>query len=934
MTQTQQPPTKPPLADAPALIEHAFPVAKLSAESYKERKAGSGQRLTGIGKWWGRKPLVLVRASILGALLPATDDPQKDNEVFERLMGVDEFGLYERRTRQALSMAEFAAMTPEEQLKGAILAEAYEGPTDEDSWKLINGHLGTNARTLQEVVEQLGIMRFGEKPKVGDVFSGGGSIPFEAARLGCDTYASDLNPVAALLTWSNQALLCATPEDKERIDAAQKWVYEEVDRQITEWGIEHDEQGRRADAYLWCSEVLDPETGYMVPLAATWIVSKKHRVVAELVPDTSRKRYDIRIVTGASDAQLENAKRGTVVDQHLIPPPTDENPHPHPTRISNLRDRHDGGRGLRQWSGSDVLPRSDDFYQERLYCVRWVTTEESVVKGKVKTSRLRNYEGVSEADIKRENKVLKILQEKFLDWQSKGFIPSTELTGISSKNGNPNQTRGWSQWHQLFTPRQLLTNGLFSAVVQQSQAPRELLVLTSKIVETNAKMCGWNNHPTADKPTNVFTGQSISPMYNFSVRGLKLLSPTRLPVSELHSSAVDVELKDARLVTVPRDLWITDPPYADAVDYDEISQLFLSWYDKRIPQHFSGWYSDAKRVLALKGKGTIFNEAMIEVYSNLTRLMPDSGVQVVMFTHQDAAVWADLGMTMWASGLRVSAAWTVATETTDGINGGANFVQGTVLLVLRKRGAVETLFDDDVLSLMEREVSQQLKDMQLLEGAGLRWSDADLQLATYAAALRVITSHDIDGIDPRHELLKVRAKGEKSPVHRLIEQASQVASRELMPRGLDPSLWRDLGAHERFYLKGLETEQRGEHRSGVYQELSKGFAANNWRDLLGDERANHVRLQTATEMGNRSVHNGPLAGTLLRHVLMATQITAREGDPAKGVAWLQGEVQNFGMQQTRAVKLLEHLGKQALPHWAEDAAAARLLRGALMNAGV
>ncbi|CAM4463327.1 hypothetical protein [Deinococcus marmoris] len=145
---------------------------------------------------------------------------------------------------------------------------------------------------------------------MGDVFSGGGSIPFEATRIGCDTHASDLNPVAGLLTWSNQALLCAAPEDKERIDAAQKWVYEEVDQQITKWGIEHDAQGRRADTYLWCNEVLDPETGYLVPLAATWIISKKDRVIAKLVPDHANKRYDIQIVTGASDAQMKAAKKG------------------------------------------------------------------------------------------------------------------------------------------------------------------------------------------------------------------------------------------------------------------------------------------------------------------------------------------------------------------------------------------------------------------------------------------------------------------------------------------------------------------------------------------------------------------------------------------------------------------------------------------------
>ena len=51
-----------------SFIETQFPVALLSKESYKERKAGSGQTLTGLGKWWGRKPLVLVRATILWLL--------------------------------------------------------------------------------------------------------------------------------------------------------------------------------------------------------------------------------------------------------------------------------------------------------------------------------------------------------------------------------------------------------------------------------------------------------------------------------------------------------------------------------------------------------------------------------------------------------------------------------------------------------------------------------------------------------------------------------------------------------------------------------------------------------------------------------------------------------------------------------------------------
>ena len=64
------------LKDAPSFIEVQFPVGRLSAEAYKERKAGAGQTLTALGSYWkGRKPLILCRAVVLGCLLPATDDP-------------------------------------------------------------------------------------------------------------------------------------------------------------------------------------------------------------------------------------------------------------------------------------------------------------------------------------------------------------------------------------------------------------------------------------------------------------------------------------------------------------------------------------------------------------------------------------------------------------------------------------------------------------------------------------------------------------------------------------------------------------------------------------------------------------------------------------------------------------------------------------------
>ncbi|WP_104992647.1 DUF1156 domain-containing protein [Deinococcus sp. NW-56] len=341
------------LRDAPALIEKYLPVAKLSAESYKERKAGSGQTLTGLGKWWGRKPLILVRATLLGLLLPQTDDPKKDAEVFLKLLTMDDAGLERRRskpipparvlevletlpedqarpyairrpdgrlglkplergTKEALQALAFRHLPYAEKLAYADRPEHLSGP-DKKAWEDINAHLGTHAANLSELVEELGLRRFGHRPRVGDAFAGGGSIPFEAARIGADAYASDLNPVAGLLTWAALNLVGGGPDVAERVQKAQREVFRAVDEQITVWGIEHNEQGWRADAYLYCVEVRDPESGYMVPLAPSWVISEKYGVVAELVPDHASKRYDIRIIENASSVQLKRAKEGGTV---------------------------------------------------------------------------------------------------------------------------------------------------------------------------------------------------------------------------------------------------------------------------------------------------------------------------------------------------------------------------------------------------------------------------------------------------------------------------------------------------------------------------------------------------------------------------------------------------------------------------------------------
>lgn len=149
-----------------SFIEEQFPVAKLSKESYRERKAGRSQTLTGLGKWWGRKPLILVRAALFGALLPVSDDKKKDKDVFLRILTMDEDGLRKRAEFQNSKKKDYVApwgVTYETILNEACRPEEIDGPSEE-SWKVINEHLGTDAHNLQELAQALGKKRFGHIP--------------------------------------------------------------------------------------------------------------------------------------------------------------------------------------------------------------------------------------------------------------------------------------------------------------------------------------------------------------------------------------------------------------------------------------------------------------------------------------------------------------------------------------------------------------------------------------------------------------------------------------------------------------------------------------------------------------------------------------------------------------------------------------------------
>jgi hypothetical protein len=331
----------------------------------------------------------------------------------------------------------------------------------------------------------------------------------------------------------------------------------------------------------------------------------------------------------------------------------------------------------------------------------------------------------------------------------------------------------------------------------------------------------------------------------------------------------------------------------------------------------------------------------------------------VQFTHQDPAVWADLGMILWAAGLKATAAWTISTETdAAGIKKGS-YVQGTVCLVLRKRVAAEPGYLDEITPLVEDEVKRQIDSMQALdEGSEPNFNDADYQLAAYAAALKVLTQFgQIDGRDVAHEVFAVRERGQKSDFQTVIERALGIACDYLVPRGLDAA-WRDLTLVERYYLRALDIESRGERRKGMYEELARGFGIADIKPLLKADKANGATMHTASGFEKTllfspsggapeaaaaprrgraaSGASHPFASSALRQLLFAIRETvAASNDPEPGRQFLRDTYGPgvYWQHRERFIDLLEWLSRLAqsagMESWTADSEAARLLAGRL-----
>ncbi len=713
------------------LIEDWLPIAKLSAEATRERRiAMAGNVLpptTFLHVWFARRPLVASRAAILGSLL----DVSADHQDFLHKLGI--------HGDPVAAVEKMRVAT----LQGVRLAETYGYPR---AW------------------------RFTPEPqvlgKVLDPTAGGGSIPLEAVRLGCETVANDLNPVAALL-------LKTTVELPLRFGSALTTRYEQLAAEFVRRARPHfegifptEQEGvLSVEGYLWARTVTCPYCGGLVPLSPSWKLSGSGHGV-RLVPENGRIRFEVVNREGEHSPGTVKGGDGSC-------------PFPECHRIidsAEIKVEAQAGRMGHQ-----------------LYCI--VYKQERIKgydkNGRSKTEKITGYRAPrAEDDV--DSLVHQKLQEKMPLWQARNIIPDEEFPP-DTNDDRPLQY-GAPLWRDLFNPRQLyghcVSVEVFHEMVEECArtdldraAMAYIALALDKMVNYNAIQVRW--HANREVVAGVFdrhdfsfkwsyaeiapaitssgyewaigqTGKALGELVSLlgqSTSGkLEFTAPRpKPPIRITCASADSLPLDDASV-----DCVVMDPPYYDNVMYAELSDFFYVWLKRTAgliyPELFTGHLTDKDREAvanaakfagqkggAKKLAGRDYQRRMASIFKEQRRVLKPDGIMTVMFTHKAAGAWDALAGGLMEAGFTITASWPVNTEAESSLHiREKSAARSTIFLVCRVReadtAASEPRYWEEIEPTVRQAVRVKVKEFQEAGIGGI-----DLYLACFGPALQVFT---------------------------------------------------------------------------------------------------------------------------------------------------------------------------------------------------
>ncbi|GAK56804.1 cyclin-dependent kinase inhibitor family protein [Candidatus Vecturithrix granuli] len=727
------------------LIEQAFPLKKVSADSRHEKDMRLGNIST-FHIWPARRPLAACRAVTIAALLddPADADPEMQAE-YRRVTGEED---------------------PEQQR--ARLCEMIGAIT---RWHSENG---PNLQIFKDLIRKT---YHGAAPKVLDPFAGGGAIPLEAMRLGCEVTANDYNPVAWFLlkcTLEYPQKLAGQSLELPKLDLPEElqvkkhvgqkgtladhvelwghWVFNEVRKAIGEFYPTIDDQPTAA--YLWARTVpcQDPHCGAVVPLLKTlWLCNRKGKLRAlRMTPNHEAKKVDFEVYEpkdryDVAEPTMAKAKSTCPLCGTLL------------TKDHIKKCGFDGRMEAQMTCVIYDTPTGKEY--------RLPTDEDLAVFARI-PELLENVAKEVPFGIPDEP------------------LPETGSSGAGRAFTIP--LYGFKKWTDLFTKRQLLSILTFTKysliahkMLPQYYYPDEwvqaissyLAILIDRLANYNSTICIWESGGELVKQT--FLRFALPMTWDFSESNPFLIA-NKYYLGAIHYTCAVLNnvlllLKNdyvpqilnsnsTKLTNEVNSIFnavITDPPYYDAIPYSDLSDFFYVWI-KRVMKHrkesslFQNQLTPKSEELVVHVMPSHNNETsnikrltkkqyeagMKKTFEQISLLLDLGGIAVVVFANKQPEAWEELVTGMIESGLLITTSLPIDTEMKGGVrNLNRASLATSVWLVCRKRPANKGIGRyKAVMQQMKERITDRLRYFwdQGIHGPDFVWSALGPALEAYS----------------------------------------------------------------------------------------------------------------------------------------------------------------------------------------------------------
>ena len=680
------------------LIERWLPTEYISQASHRERQ-GRFPPLFWIHVWWARRPLIGMRAVIAAALVNADGVDEKRREEFLHAIWLKAPG---------------------------SRGKMYPGEPERPSY---------NYAPKTALLEKLARRKLSEV-RLLDVFAGGGTIPFEALRLGVgEVVAVEYNPVAYIIL---KAVLEYPLKYGQRlvkdVEKWARWLLQQLRNELQPYFPRHPRG--KPTGYIWVRVYRCPHHGVEIPALATNL-SEEWGLRVEY----DNSEFKIRVVKGETQKTYQ-AKGLTCPKGHVL-------------STEELAKLH--AKEMTKWEEGEI-----GHQPAALAAVKLDTGE---------------YVEPTKEMLEAYQKAAEVVKQHFYEWLGK-YIPHQEIPeGDETKRL---LKHGFTHFYKLFNARQLLVHATVVRLIKEAyrliseeagdpeyaKAVVTYLALAhGKHLDYNSVLTGWHDRESG-VILHVFDRHDFHVGQDFGEGELitenagmdwALFSNTGVvtalrKIVELLSGVsgrVRVVLGDASDSATYSDLGVfdlvvTDPPYYGNVNYAELSDYFYVWLRLSVgdlyPEAFSRELTPKEREIVVnKSRGCderCFEGRMKAVFESLKYVLKEDGLLVIIYGHRSFEGLRAMFRAAFDAGFRVTALWSFASEMSRSLHlVGKAAVRSNLVVVFRPReGSELCIVKPSLFAEVGEEASRAFAEVYRL---GLSLVDA--LMAANAAAFKVVS---------------------------------------------------------------------------------------------------------------------------------------------------------------------------------------------------